>query len=133
MKDIYFLLYVNDQRRGAEFYKKVLGLEPIVDVPGITEFRLKDDTVLAVMPVESAAKLIGGRHFPGSATPSSPKAEVYLVVDDPVRYHQRSLDCGGTELSPMQPRKWGHRAAYSMDPDGHVLAFAEKLATVNGV
>lgn len=133
MKEVYFLLYVNDQRRSAEFYTKVLGLDPILDVPGITEFRLKDDTVLAVMPVASAAKLIGGRHFPESATPPSPKAEVYLVVDDPGRYHQRSLDSGATELSPMQSRKWGHRAAYSMDPDGHVLAFAEKLATGTSV
>ena len=129
MKEIYFLLYVNDQRRSADFYKKVLELRPILDVPGITEFRLKDDTVLAVMPVKSAAKLIGPEHFQQSPAPRSPKAEVYLVVDDPAGYHRRALDCGATELSPMQARNWGHHAAYSMDPDGHVLAFAEKVAT----
>jgi predicted enzyme related to lactoylglutathione lyase len=129
MKEVYFLLYVGDQRRSAEFYNKVLELEPIVDVAGITEFRLREGTVLAVMPVESAAKLIGAHQFPESSPPRSPKCEVYLVVEDPSSYHRRSLDCGGTELSPMQARNWGHRAAYSMDPDGHVLAFAEKVAT----
>lgn len=129
MKEIYFLLYVSDQRRSADFYKKVLELEPILDVAGITEFRLKEGTVLAVMPVESAGRLIGAEHFQESDTPRSPKAEVYLVVDDPARFHRRALDFGGTELSPMQVRNWGHRAAYSMDPDGHVLAFAEKFST----
>jgi uncharacterized protein len=133
MKEIYFLLYVSDQRRSADFYKKVLQLEPILDVAGITEFRLKEGTVLAVMPVESAAKLIGAQHFPESGPSRSPKAEVYLVVDDPASYHRRSLDCGGTELSPMQVRNWGHRAAYSLDPDGHVLAFAEKISTESAV
>jgi len=129
MKEIYFLLYVSDQRSSADFYKKVLELDPIVDVAGITEFRLREGTVLAVMPMESASRLIGAEHFQAPDTPRSPKAEVYLVLDDPAAFHQRALDFGGTELSPMQVRNWGHRAAYSMDPDGHVLAFAEKIST----
>ena len=28
------------------------------------------------------------------------------------------------ELDPLRARDWGHLAAYSLDPDGHVLAFA---------
>jgi len=31
------------------------------------------------------------------------------------------------ELSGVENRDWGHRAAYSLDPDGHVLAFAEQI------
>ena len=128
MDEAYFIVYVKNQPRSAAYYGKVLGLEPILDVPGITEFRLRDGTILGVMPVDSAARLIGEHHFSEPGTRRTPKSELYLVVDDPTRYHRRALDCGGTELSPMQLRDWGHRAAYSMDPDGHVLAFAEKVA-----
>lgn len=127
MEQAYFIFYVSDQRRSADFYKKVLEIEPILDVAGITEFELRDGTILAVMPVEGAARLIGAEHFDESGLGRSPKAELYLVVDDPAGFHRRALDLGSPELSPMQLRTWGHRAAYSMDPDGHVLAFAEKV------
>ncbi len=48
----------------------------------------------------------------------------YLMVDDPAAYHARSLASGGSELSPLLARDWGDKAAYSSDPDGHILAFA---------
>jgi len=128
MGEAYFILYVSSQARSAAYYREVLGVEPIVDVPGITEFPLGDGVILGVMPIDSAAKLIGGEPFAAAGTEQSPKAELYLVVDDPEEHHARALACGGRELSPMQHRNWGHLAAYSMDPDGHVLAFAEKVA-----
>ena len=53
-----------------------------------------------------------------------PRAELYLLVDDPAAFHGRALAEGGRELSPLAPREWGHEAAYCLDPDGHVLAFA---------
>jgi len=127
MKEAYFLFYVSDQARSAAYYRKVFDREPILDVPGITEFRLLDDTVLAVMPVDSAKRLLGETHF--SSPGDAPRAEVYLVVDDPLAYHRRALESGGVEVSPWQQRDWGHRAAYSLDPDGHVLAFAEKTGS----
>ena len=34
---------------------------------------------------------------------------------------------GAVELSGLEKCDWGHRAAYSLDPDGHVLAFAERI------
>jgi hypothetical protein len=37
------------------------------------------------------------------------------------------LTAGAKELSAMAARDWGHAAAYSLDPDGHVLAFAKEL------
>ena len=124
-EEVFFLLYVADQARSARYYREVLDVEPVLDVDGITEFRLRDGCVVAVMPVASVGKVLGHAVFP--STSNVPKAEVYLVVDDPESYHGRALERGGLELSPMQERDWGHRAAYSVDPDGHVLAFAEKL------
>ena len=127
MREAYFIFYVRDQSASAVYYAEVLGLQPILDVPGITEFRLLDGSIFAVMPLESAARLLGSAAGISSDAPVATRAEMYLVVDDPDSFHARALERGATELSPMQVRDWDHRAAYSMDADGHVLAFAEKI------
>ena len=126
--EAHFILYVSDQKRSADYYREVLGLDPFLDVPGMTEFKLGDGSILGLMPEESASRLLGSGTIPPSASGSTPpvlKAELYLVVDSPGIYHQRALSCGGIELSPLMDRNWGHRAAYSVDRDGHVLAVAE--------
>lgn len=120
----YFILYVTDQARSAGYYRTVLDLEPIVDVPGITEFELHPGCILGVMPAPSAKKLLGVETLPFRA--GALREELYLVVEDPESCHRRALENGATELSAMETRDWGHRAAYSIDPEGHVLAFAEK-------
>ncbi len=57
-----------------------------------------------------------------------PRAELYLLVEDPGSAHRRALENGARELSPLAARGWGHEAAYSLDLDGHVLAFAKVSA-----
>jgi uncharacterized glyoxalase superfamily protein PhnB len=126
--EVYFLLYVKDKPASADFYGQVLGQAPIVDVEAITEFRLLDGAVLGLMSFAAAARNVD-EGVPSSPPASeAPKAELYLVVEDPDGHHRRALERGAREISPMRPRDWGHRAAYSLDPDGHVLAFAEKYS-----
>ena len=122
----HFILYVSDQGRATDFYSRVLGSRPALDVPGMTEFRLSDTAVLGLMPEKSAARLLGkaADFLQGNR---EPRAEVYLLVEDPGGYHSRALEAGAREISPLAERDWGHRAAYSEDPDGHVLAFAEGI------
>ena len=40
---------------------------------------------------------------------------------------------GSDGAQPLAARNWGHHAAYALDPDGHVLAFAalERTAAAN--
>ncbi|MBK6476581.1 MAG: hypothetical protein IPF95_18030 [Flavobacteriales bacterium] len=40
MLRIHFILYVQDQLRSTSFYTALLGLEPTLNVPGMTEFGL---------------------------------------------------------------------------------------------
>ena len=122
----HFILYVSDQTAAAAFYEKVLAREADLHVPGMTEFRLGEGAVLGLMPVGAITRLLGEKlPHPGQAQ-GIPRAEVYLVVDDPEAFHQRALASGATELSPLLLRNWGDEAAYSLDPDGHVLAFARQ-------
>ncbi len=121
------ILYVRDQARSRDFYALALALAPQLDVPGMTEFGLSAACVLGLMPEKGIKRLLPGLPDPAAAA-GIPRAEVYLTVPDPAAFHARALAAGALELSPLAPRGWGHEAAYSLDPDGHVLAFARPAA-----
>jgi uncharacterized glyoxalase superfamily protein PhnB len=95
----------------------------------MTEFKLNDGSSLGLMPESGIKKLLGeGLPDPAGAN-GVPRAELYLTLTDAESYHRRALEAGATESSAMAKRPWGHRVAYSLDPDGHVLAFCEDPAT----
>jgi catechol 2,3-dioxygenase-like lactoylglutathione lyase family enzyme len=120
----HLILYVADQERSCRFYREVLAAAPSLDVPGMSEFALPGGAVLGLMPEAGIRRLLGDALPDPAAANGVPRAELYLVVAAPQAYHARALAAGARELSPLQRRDWGHRAAYSLDPDGHVLAFA---------
>lgn len=126
MMKLHFILYVHDQKAATDFYIAVLGIDPQLDVPGMTEFELNDGSVLGLMPATSASRLLG-RNIDVSGLAENPCAEIYLIVDEPSAFHARALQNGGTEISSLKERDWGHETAYSIDISGHVLAFAREL------
>ena len=113
-----FILYVSDQLTSRDFYAAVLGCEPILDVPGMTEFKLVDGSSLGLMPEAGIRKLLGEADFGVGL-----RAEVYLVVDDPRECLQRAVAAGARLLSECTNRDWGDLAGYCLDADGHVLGF----------
>lgn len=113
---------MRDQAASTTFWRHVLAAPPRLDVPGMTEFDLADGAVLGLMPEAGIARLLDGQFVP--AAPGAFRAELYLVVEDPALLHARALAAGARELSPLLPRDWGDDAAYSLDADGHVIAFA---------
>lgn len=124
---IHFILYVVDQAASERFYRHVLGREPRLHVPGMTEFEI-GDAVLGLMPESGIRRLLGPALPDPSAARGTPRAEIYLVVADAHPLHGRALDAGGRELSPVQSRDWGHSVGYILDPDSHVVAFAHKAS-----
>jgi uncharacterized glyoxalase superfamily protein PhnB len=120
----YFIFYVTDQQRSTSYYAAVLGAAPRLNVPGMTEFTLPSGGVLGLMPVTGIKALLGSALPDPTQANGVPRAELYLLVDEPAKYHARALAAGAKELSPLLARNWGHNAAYSLDQDGHVLAFA---------
>lgn len=119
-----FILYVADQARSTAFYAQALDRAPRLNVPGMSEFELADGAVLGLMPEAGIVRLLGDVIAAPASARGVPRAELYLLVADPAASHRRALAAGARELSPLQPRTWGHVAAYSQDADGHVLAFA---------
>lgn len=120
----YFILYVADQEQSAAFFSAVFGFGPRLHVPGMSEFALPGGGVLGLMPEQGIRNLLGPALPDPSSSRGIPRCELYLMVDEPAAWHARSLAAGAKELSPLQPRNWGHLAAYSLDLNGHVLAFA---------
>ena len=124
-----FVLYVRDQAASTAFYRRVLAREPVLEVPGMTEFELAQGTRLGLMPETGIRRLLGERLPDPARAHGTPRAELYLHVADPAACHARALEAGGVELSPLTARNWGDVAAYALDPDGHVLAFAKAHAS----
>lgn len=123
----HIILYVKDQKVSTEFYSRVLQQRPDLDVPGMTEFTLFANTILGLMPESGIVNLLGERLPNPSGAWGIPRSELYLVVDDPLSYHRRALEAGAKNVSDLAARDWGHEAAYCLDPDGHVLAFARQI------
>lgn len=118
----HLILYVADQAASTRFYSAVLDTSPRLDVPGMTELALPGNALLGLMPESGVDSLFAGAVAPRA--PGVSRAELYLRVRDPAAAHARALAAGAKELSPLSRRDWGHDVAYSLDPDGHVLALA---------
>ncbi len=124
----HFILYVLEQGRSRAFYEAALGIAPSLDVPGMTEFPLPGGAVLGLMPEAGIRRLLGAALEGLPSVKGGPRAELYLVVEEPETAYARALCAGARPLSPVAPRDWGHAAGYCLDPDGHVVAFARELA-----
>lgn len=124
MREAITILYVRDQEVSRGFYQAVLDRAPRLNAPGMTEFDLTPGSALGLMPARGIKRLLGKVLPDPEAAQGIPRAELYLRVDDPVRFYRRALEAGARALSPPSPRDWGDVAGYVLDPDGHVLAFA---------
>ncbi len=121
---VQFILYVSDQQRSRDFYEKILGFKPSLDVPGMTEFLLAESCKLGIMPEKGIAKILLDK-VPHPETGSGiPRCELYLNVDNAEMYYKRAIDSGAKEVSSVKKRDWGDIAGYVADPDGHIIAFA---------
>jgi uncharacterized protein len=114
-----FILYVADQARARDFYRRVLAAEPVLDVPGMTEFDLGGAT-LGLMPAADMEALLSGQIRAGAGQ----RCELYLRRGDAAAALARAADGGGKLLDGLRDRPWGECAGYLLDPDGHVLALA---------
>ena len=123
-----FILYVADQERSKCFYEHVLKMQPLLHVPGMTEFLLADNCKLGLMPEKSIVKILRGKTPDPASGNGMPRCELYLYTTDINSFYQRLVEMDADEISPIAERDWGDRVCYFSDPDGHVLAIAEKLS-----
>lgn len=124
----HLILFVDDQAASARFYASVLDSAPTLDVPGMTEFELGAGCVLGLMPRSGARKVLSDANPSIDLPATGSRHELYLYVEEPREHLTRALTAGAKLASELQLRSWGDEAAYCLDPDGHLLAFARKAS-----
>ncbi|MBH9552004.1 VOC family protein [Inhella gelatinilytica] len=120
------ILFVADPAAARDFYAAVLARPPRLDVPGMCEFDLPGGAVLGLMPEAGIRRLLGDALPDSAAARGACRSELYCLLDeDPAPWVERAVAAGARLLSPLSVRNWGHRAAYLLDPEGHLLALAQ--------
>jgi predicted enzyme related to lactoylglutathione lyase len=121
------ILYVKSQEQSTSFYSFILEKQPSLHVPGMTEFELNTQLKLGLMPQEGIAKILGTKVPHPKTGNGIPRCELYFLVTDLVYHYEKIAAFGAHIISPIKNRDWGDRVFYLSDPDGHVIAFAERI------
>lgn len=127
----HIIFYVEDQQKSTEFYSQLLNLKPTLNVPGMTEFTLIDNAVLGLMPAAGIKKLLKEKIELPQKTINTPRAEIYLVVDNAEEYIRRAQEMKVAVIDEFADRNWGHRAIYYEDLDGYIIVFAEEIKGID--
>lgn len=120
------ILYVEDQKVSRDFYEKIFRKPPDLDVEGMTEFKISDKYIVGLMPNKGIAKILSDSMPDPSTGTGIPRCELYLCIDDIELEFENAIKSGARLISPISDRNWGDKACYFADPDGHIIAFAEK-------
>lgn len=126
MKAFQFIIYVKDQNLSTQFYRSLLNLEPTLNVPGMTEFKLGKNFKFGIMPENGIAKIIEEKTQHPANGNSIPRCELYFEMEDLQPYYHRAIELGAVLVSDTAYRDWGHKVCYFSDPDGHIIGFAEE-------
>lgn len=127
MKKTYFIFYVDDFDKTKMFYQLLFNLTPIIDEAGMCEYELPDGSTLGIMPSASLAKLFGDKFVEQKDRKALPNVELYFLMENALEFHKRALQLGATEIREFAEMDWGDKVAYSLNHDGHILAFAERI------
>lgn len=127
IKLIETILYVNDQETSCKFYQNIFRKNPDLNVPGMTEFNLSNDCKIGLMPNKGIAKILADKIPHPDSGNGIPRCELYLYVDDIQIEFENATKSGAKLISPIIVRDWGDKVCYFSDPDGHIIAFAEKI------
>lgn len=119
------LFAVRDLKRSLEFYKRVLGLEPVNDFGANVELTgglsLQTlDTWAAFLEKPAAEIRFGGDD-----------AELYMEAEDFDVFLKTLQDFPEAELvHPPLEHRWGQRVVRLYDPDRHIIEVGESMAKV---
>ena len=116
---------VSDVERMVRFYEQAFGWERRADFPIYVELETHDGRGVAFYE----------RHAFGQNTGNVPEAlpagaltgaELYLHCDDLEAAIGRLTSLGADVLRPRTLKPWGDEVAYFADPEGNVLAVAQR-------
>ncbi len=120
----HLIIYVSDQKRSMSLFKNILKKEPVLDVPGMTEFFLNENTILGIMPEKGIKTLLGDCiEFPKNR--KLIRSEIYIHVENPEKELNDAINAGARLLDQVKERNWDASVGYCVDYDGNIVAFAK--------
>jgi len=126
-----FILYVSNQGESSKFYQKIFRKLPDLDVPGMTEFVISDYCKLGLMPNKNIEKILKDIMPNPETGIGIPRCELYFYVDNIQFEFENAIKSGAKLINSVSIRDWGDKVCYFADPDGHIIAFAEKNKFLN--
>ncbi|WP_026932082.1 VOC family protein [Glycomyces tenuis] len=97
-----------DVRASAEFYSRLLGLEPVMDHGWI---------ITLADPSDQARQLSVSSHDESASI----VPEVSIEVEDVDATYRLAQEMGAEIAHPLTDEPWGVRRFFVMGPDGHIL------------
>lgn len=126
IKLIETIIYVKDQEISSKFYRNIFRNDPDLNVPGMTEFNVADNCKIGIMPNKGIAEILADKTPHPDNGNGIPRCELYFYVDDIHYEFDNATKSGAKLISAILDRDWGDQVCYFSDPDGHIIAFAEK-------
>jgi uncharacterized glyoxalase superfamily protein PhnB len=123
----HIILFVGDQEVSCRFYEHLLRRKADLHVPGMSEFHLSENLTLGLMPAANMNSILDEKLPDPALAQGVPRCELYLYVKDVKKEYEHALSTGARMISPLMERNWGDMACYFSDPDGHLVAFAQKI------
>ncbi len=123
---VHLILYVDNQQISTDFYTKLLQTQPVLNVPGMTEFCLAANLKLGLMPNNGIATILNNKTPHPNMGTGIPRCELYLYVQNLEQWCTNAKNIGAVLISDIEKRNWGDTACYFADTDGHIIAFATK-------
>lgn len=131
IKLIETILYVSNQEASCKFYQNLFRSKADLNVIGMTEFNLSDNCKVGLMTNKGIAKILADKTPHPESGNGIPRCELYLYVDNIQFEYDNAIHSGAKLISPIIERDWGDKVCYFSDPDGHIIAFAEKIINAN--
>lgn len=121
------ILYVENQNVSTAFYEKLFRQKADLNVPGMTEFKVSDNCKIGLMPNNGIAKILKDKTPHPQTGTGIPRCELYFYVENITLEFENATTAGAQLISPITNQDWGDKVCYFADPDGHIIAFAEKM------
>src|SRR5690606_40565451 len=96
-----FILYVENQAKSTEFYTQLFQMEPILNVPGMSEFQLNETTKLGLMPNSGIQKILQDKTPDPALGNGFPRCELYIFVEYLVVSFENAINYGSNLICSM--------------------------------
>ncbi|MBU1098250.1 MAG: hypothetical protein CVV23_02490 [Ignavibacteriae bacterium HGW-Ignavibacteriae-2] len=123
---VHFIILVQDLKKCKMFYELLFQKKPVVDENNICEFELNPYSILGLMTKDLTDKIFESDFSYLMPNKIKHGNEIYIECANAEEMHKKALQLGCLEISSFQKRAWGQSAGYSVNHEGHILAFASQ-------